>query len=813
MKLFKGIFLGALLFFMAGCESDQPDRIDDIPDDSEYNQDGDDEQYTDNGDDTITLTFLDHEGSVKDTLTIGLNDDFTLPEGPNKEGHYFVAWDFSYDDLDFETNQTIEPIFELMVHEVTINGPEGVIDHMEVEHGVSLDLNDPEAIDGYRFIEYDNVPSSVVEDITIEALYEAFETITVNFHDNQGNFIESISGYKGVPLDTPAMQDDDASTFDGWATSLGGETIDLAALTGGTHDLYAVYSGDAVTVYFDFNDGSEVIETTLEYGSYVTIDDMVDIPEYDHLTFMYWEDMNGYWYYDILDVYQMEPMTLYAQWEGASDEWLFDITDDGAKLRAYLGDDTHVTIPSDIEGIPVGIVGEDLFNSESLKSLTIGDNVHTLEDRAFRHNDELDSVVFEAPDAIRHIGDEVFSRVPANNLIVPAYLSHIGERAFYRTNVTSASFNGVLTFIGDRAFYQTTLSGDIAFPSHLQTIEAYAFRDLDITSVTFNDGLQFIGAQAFENNSDISELILPSSVETIEQQAFKGIESLTSVTFEPGSALTSLEMGLFEDSPYLATFIFPDNLKTVHGTVFANNDALVSVELPSTADDFRNSAFADMLALETFEVPEGVEVIEPQTFRNTPNLATIVLPESLEAIHSYAFSNSGVKSIDLSENVTEIRAGAFSNASALETITLPDNLEVLQFSAFRGAKSLEAINIPQNIETIENNMFNGTHSLKTVHLHDNLKEIEHNAFEETYSLESMILPSGLHTIGHSVFKDSGIDMLYIPLSVDDVGTRMIENASNVYVFYEGTQSNISAWHWNFNPDNRPVETNASKPDA
>jgi len=845
VRLFKIMLIGIVFLFIAACDSEPPqednEQNDDIPgetdnsetddtedddteDDDTEDNDTEDNDTEDNDtedpadEDGIILTFLDHEGNIVDEVEVYENEDFTIPEGPEKEGYYFVQWDYDYDAFTFETDKTIEPIYAINVYAVTINGPEGTIETLTVEHGESLDLETPDSIEGYRFVEYDNVPSTITEDITIEAIYEDIPEVTLNFHDGDGDFMESFTGYLDDEMPVPEVEDYEGYSFEGWGEDGEGTPLDLLALEAGEHDVYAIYKGESVTVTFDFMDGSDPIEKTFEYEEEISISDVIELPERDDYNFSHWEESEyRYWFGEWLEVYQLDPIILEAQWDGETEEWLFDTEDGEAILTEYLGDDTDIVIPENIGGKPVGVIGEALFNNEwnvdgyVLDTLVIGANVHTIEENAFRNQQDLTSVIFDNPDNVRHIKAYAFRRVVADNLMVPSYLETIETYAFDRSSISSVTFNGDIEKIGERAFSASNLSGTVELPDRLREIGASAFADTFIETLVINDGLTTIRRRAFANVSNLKSVTIPASVEVFEERVFADASDLETVIFQSESPLTTIEDSTFRETESLTTIVLPENLEVIGQYAFRGASALETIDIPSSVHTLERYAFAEMTALETITIPEGITTLPRALFRDGTSLTTVNLPESLIIIDNAVFDGAiALETLDIPEGVKEIGNTAFQSAISLHTLELPEGLEVLGQRVFRYTESLSEITIPEGVTKIDAEAFAYSH-IETVNLHDEITYIGWQAFRNTPYLTSLTLPDSVETVRQEAFRESSIEWIYIHASVTEMEYGVFQDANNVDILYEGPYI-PGQWNDNFNPNDRPVYLDASADD-
>lgn len=135
---------------------------------------------------------------------------------------------------------------------------------------------------------------------------------------------------------------------------------------------------------------------------------------------------------------------------------------------------------------------------QSLKSVTIPEGYHRLEEKAFYNCGNVSE--FNFPTSLQVIGDNAFENCGALkelNLVVG--LENIGEKAFYGTSLES-----------------------VKFPSSLKIINDCAFANCHIYNLKFNAGLKYIGNSAFALSNEHTEKVLeiPASVIYIGPYAF-----------------------------------------------------------------------------------------------------------------------------------------------------------------------------------------------------------------------------------------------------------------------------------------------------
>lgn len=107
----------------------------------------------------------------------------------------------------------------------------------------------------------------------------------------------------------------------------------------------------------------------------------------------------------------------------------------------------------------------------------------------------------------------------------------------------------------------------------------------------------------------------------------------------------------------------------------------------------------------------------------------VIIPDNVHSISSKAFSHSGIKCIQMSNNIKTCEKGAFGGCTLLEKVVLSESLDSISESLFYDCKNLRKIVIPENIT-----------------------EIEARAFESSELVE-ITIPSSVRVIGGGAFKN------------------------------------------------------------
>ena len=163
------------------------------------------------------------------------------------------------------------------------------------------------------------------------------------------------------------------------------------------------------------------------------------------------------------------------------------------------------------------------------------------------------------------------------------------------------------------AFYNCTALTTVTFEkrSQLKTIGGW-YEDVDDTC---------IGYGAFADCTSLTSIEIPASVETIEFAALKNCTALTTVTFEKGSQLKTIEGWRRYDGMSYGAFANLANLKTVDMS-------------PCTqVKEIQTCAFVSCSSLQLFKIGTIMPpTAEDRSFSSLPIFSILKVPaESVEA--------------------------------------------------------------------------------------------------------------------------------------------------------------------------------------
>ncbi|MBE6630756.1 MAG: hypothetical protein E7624_07920 [Ruminococcaceae bacterium] len=477
--------------------------------------------------------------------------------------------------------------------------------------------------------------------------------------------------------------------------------------------------------------------------------------------------------------------------------------------RAYAG---ALTIPNGVTAI-----GDNAFYyCDDITSVTIPVWVTSIGYQAFYSCDSITEIVFKgARSADLLIGEASFS-----------YLNGL-EKITFEGNGTEELDTGKVT-IGERAFtvvqsYAKLHTVEIGAGVNIAEIGVDAFiRQAKLKSFNIADGahIGIIGEGAFEQCLSLVSFTVPATTQKISEYAFLGCESLALLTFRSEGA-TSLEIAdfAFQNCTALATITLPDHLEEFRSTAFDGCNALKSILVNETNENYVNDANG-VLYKKTTDAEDNVVLTEllffPKGLVKDSNGVVNTLPETLTVIGGSAFAdNNFLTSIAIPAGVTKIDTAAFQNCENLVTVTflgaqnteaeialvigtnaftncvaltkdfaLPAYTTTIGANAFEGCTFTEFV-IPEDVTVIESAAFYKCAALEKVTfnctgslaLPYEKSSRYGGAFSGCSSLKSIELPAGTTIIGNYTFADC---TSLTSVSIGTVTTSVGANGETVY---------------------------------
>lgn len=498
------------------------------------------------------------------------------------------------------------------------------------------------------------------------------------------------------------------------------------------------------------------------------------------------------------------------------------INEKEVRLKEYLGDDTDIIIPSEINGMPVTSIGVECFscnwpsknieNNNKIESITVPSTVVTICSAAFEYMDNLKAVTLS--EGIQVIGDSAFA---------------------YCSNLTTINIPYSIKTLNDSLFYECTSLKELTLPGKDITFSSNTFSRCSIEKLNLTEGMTIIPAYFLEDTK-VTSITLPSTITSIDKRAFyKSVETVIfsgvlTEDFYPAID-DNYQFMIKTNSPALKNVYFrhmPSNMPHIedYNISYDESSGFWHCEYSGgySSEVYTDRAF-DYILNENGEavltkyigynpyivLPDNVGFanvnygvvteIGAETFTGT--LAQeVIIPDTVKRIGNYAFKNSDVINIVIPESVEEIGNGAFYGCAALETLSLPESVKEIGVKAFQGCTNLKNINWPskvnyvpadafwncrsfndfgifKNVEIISSGAFIACGSLVVDNFGDKLKEIGNFAFTTSVlvgnigphsTIKTEKLPKNLEYIGDRAFiYNESFKKIIIPESIKHIG--------------------------------------------
>ncbi|MBE6864828.1 MAG: hypothetical protein E7495_09790 [Ruminococcus flavefaciens] len=338
------------------------------------------------------------------------------------------------------------------------------------------------------------------------------------------------------------------------------------------------------------------------------------------------------------------------------------------------GVEGEIIIPSEINGVPVTIIGWGVFRySSTLTSITIPDTVTTIGDEAFCCCSSLESITI--PDSVTDIGSIAFSDC---------------------SSLTSITIGNSVTSIGDEAFHQCSSLESISIPDSVTSIGYKAFSNcssLELIEVSENnyfytsiDGVLFDKAKKslilYPEGREAHEYTIPDTVTCIDNGAFQDCSRLESITIP--DSVTYIGIDAFIYCSNLMSITIPDSVTTIDNRAFGYCSSLESITISDSVTTIAYDAFYKCLSLMLIKVSENNNYFT--------SIDGVLFNKDITNLILYPADREAQEYI-IPDTVTNIDSEAFWGCKNLKSLTLPSSVRYTDFDCFSNCSSLEEITI------------------------------------------------------------------------------------------------------------------------
>lgn len=217
---------------------------------------------------------------------------------------------------------------------------------------------------------------------------------------------------------------------------------------------------------------------------------------------------------------------------------------------------SYIAVHVSQKGTLAAVLTDKGLNSESIISIKITGELDAEDFLTIQNMTDLKNLDIDGVNLTELPTKAFYKSKTIENLVLPNTLTIINEGEFYMSSLKSVTIPANVELIGEYAFYACPLKS-VNIPASVKSISKAAFKDCSsLTTITFDKGsilTSICGGEgywsygeayyygAFANCTSLTSIEIPASVEIIAPEAFFGCSALEKVSFERGSQLKTIQ--------------------------------------------------------------------------------------------------------------------------------------------------------------------------------------------------------------------------------------------------------------------------------
>ena len=273
------------------------------------------------------------------------------------------------------------------------------------------------------------------------------------------------------------------------------------------------------------------------------------------------------------------------------------------------------------------------FSNSTIKEVVIGNNVTTIESRAFYNCTYITNVTIS--NSVTIIGEGAFEGCNALSKV------HIGDLASW-CGISFANPTANPLYYAKNLYLNGGLLTDLVIPAGVTEIKNYAFYNCTyITNVTISNSVTIIGGSAFYNCSGLAGITIGNSVTSIADYAFAGCTALSNITsLVTADKLFTISMYAFYNvdmtgcTLYVPAGAEKDYAATAGWSAFTNVKELepteVVTEVTITIGQYGSTVYSSPYALDFSDV-EGLKAYAATGYKTNSQIITLTRVQTAEA--------------------------------------------------------------------------------------------------------------------------------------------------------------------------------------
>ena len=277
----------------------------------------------------------------------------------------------------------------------------------------------------------------------------------------------------------------------------------------------------------------------------------------------------------------------------------------------------------------------------------------------------------------------------------------IGKNAFEGYELAQkVIFPKTLKSIGSDCFWKCHNLKSVELPDGLETISEWAFQETALTSIAIPESVTSLGKGVFYDCHELESANIPKNITSIPQQLFYKCYKLKTIVLSEN--VTSIAMQAFVNCYSLRTVTVNSKLSSIGYQTFCNCFALSEI-LDNGGNNFTlGTTDNGYIANYAIYIHTGEsEIVNKDNFLYLTvsgvdyligyegYIENLILPNTYNGrsykIAPYAFyNNDDIKTVDISDGVTEICTQAFVGCDNIRFFEVPNSVTVLATSFLSG---------------------------------------------------------------------------------------------------------------------------------